>query len=86
MTPWNKYEPTAARKHGKPGRFFVRCTDPACGITRQATIIEGHTHVYHTGRLRVQEPMQNYSIRLPRRPTKEEVKFFQAQLRKRAAE
>jgi hypothetical protein len=39
----------SARKHGHPGRLFVQCTDPACRLIRQATISEGHLHVFHTG-------------------------------------
>lgn len=35
MTPWNKYEPTAARKHGKPGRE----------ARPQSVTIDIHSHV-----------------------------------------
>ena len=35
MAPWNKYEPTAARKHGKPGRE----------IRPKTTTIDIHAHV-----------------------------------------
>jgi hypothetical protein len=74
------------RKHRRPPRIFVQCKDPACGITRQAVMNNGYAHVFHTGRTGVTPPMRNYSIRLPRKPTKEEVKFFQAYLRKNPAE
>ena len=35
MTPWNKYAPTAARKHGRPGRE----------VRPKATTIDMHAHV-----------------------------------------
>jgi aminocarboxymuconate-semialdehyde decarboxylase len=35
MNVWNKYEPTAARKHGKPGRE----------IRPQSVTIDIHSHI-----------------------------------------
>src|SRR5262245_33166084 len=35
MNPWNKYEPTAARKHGKPGRE----------VRPKSITIDIHSHV-----------------------------------------
>jgi hypothetical protein len=55
-------------------------------MERQATITEGHLHVFHTGRPRIEEPMRNYSLRLPRKPTREETRYFQAYLRNRPVE
>jgi hypothetical protein len=62
------------RKHKRPPRFFVRCT---CGETRQAVISHGYLHTFTTGKKGVSEPMQVYPVRLPRKPTKAERKFFQ---------
>ena len=35
MSQWNKYEPTAARKHGKPG----------CKVRPKSITIDAHSHV-----------------------------------------
>jgi hypothetical protein len=64
------------RKHKRPPRFFVVC---ACGVTMQAVLQEGFLHVFTTNRKRGR--MDNYSIRLPRKPTRDEVKQIQEMIK-----
>jgi hypothetical protein len=52
MIPMTDHKHTwtrSKRRHKREGRFFVQCTDPGCGIVRQATSSFGHLHVFHTG-------------------------------------
>ena len=53
MTAWNKYDPTAARKHGKPGRE----------IRPQSVTIDIHSHVAvpAAGAFVAQQPMRGSS-------------------------
>jgi hypothetical protein len=65
---WKK----SKRVHKRPPRFFVACE---CGEERQAVMRFGYLHTFTTNHKRGR--MDNYSIRLPRKPTKTEVKQIQ---------
>ena len=67
---WKK----SKRVHKRPPRFFVECE---CGEVWQAT---PNSPPFTTNRKRGK--MDNYSIRLPRKPTKAEVRQIQDILKK----